>query len=380
MADLLEKCTVCGGLIDEEDLFCANCGTEAPQRDRTGASLVAQGTTHSFLCAGCGASMAYDAAVQTLRCPFCGSEQLAAEPAGKSLAPQRVVPFAVGHDQATTILRQWLGRGFWRPGDLASAAVVDKMAAVYVPYWIFAARTFTYWTADTSQTPPFARGDWCPLAGEHRGQYSGLLVGASGVLTASETAALGAFDLGAAQPPGDVPTTGAIVEQFRVPRKYARPLAEQGLEELDRQACQAYVPGRCRNLQVNVRLEGLTSEPVLLPVWVMAYRYRDRVYRFLINGQTGHATGQAPTSWAKVALVVAIVALVILMLFCGLGGMLAVSRGGGESLWLLAATALVPLCGDGVAAGGGRSPAEPGHQPPGASPRLPPHGASAAGR
>ena len=27
------------------------------------------------------------------------------------------------------------------------------MQAVYVPYWVFAAETHTFWTADTSQTP-----------------------------------------------------------------------------------------------------------------------------------------------------------------------------------------------------------------------------------
>ena len=64
-----------------------------------------------------------------------------------------------------------------------------------------------------------------------------------------------------------------------------------------------YVPGNCRNLKVNVRVEGLTGEPVLLPVWIMAYRYKDQVYRFLVNGQTGQCTGTAPTSYRKIAAV-----------------------------------------------------------------------------
>ena len=104
-----------------------------------------------------------------------------------------------------------------------------------------------------------------------------------------------------------------VFEQFRVQRKYARPLARQGFENLVRQECTQYVPGRCRNLKVNVQLEGLTSEAVLLPVWIMAYRYQDHVYRFLLNGQTGKATGQAPTSWKKVLTVVGVVILCIVL-------------------------------------------------------------------
>ena len=108
-----------------------------------------------------------------------------------------------------------------------------------------------------------------------------------------------------------------VYEQFRVQRKYARPLAHQGLEELERRACSQYVPGRCRNLKVNIRLEGLTGEPVLLPVWILAYRYRDQVFRFLVNGQSGACTGTAPTSYGKVAAVVGIVvAVIVAMLIC----------------------------------------------------------------
>jgi hypothetical protein len=82
-----------------------------------------------------------------------------------------------------------------------------------------------------------------------------------------------------------------------VARKYARPLARQGLEEMERSACQSnYVPGTARNVKVNVRIEGLMSEPVLLPVWIMAYRYGDKLFRFLVNGQSGKATGLAPLS------------------------------------------------------------------------------------
>ena len=332
MSDLLEKCTVCSAIIDEEDLFCANCGTESPtgaQAKRDAAhSPGATISTHNFECQGCGASMSYDASAQTLRCPFCGSEKLSEQKDTKVLAPQSVVPFAISQAEALATLRKWLGSSFWRPSDLADAAVVEKLTGIYVPYWVFAAKTFTNWTADTDQTPSGARGDWFPLAGQHRSVYRGVLIGASGALTAGETWAICPFDLAAAVPPQQVDLENAVVEQFRVQRKYARPLAHQGLENLESQACQKYVPGRCRNMHVNLRVEGLTAEPVLLPVWIMAYRYQDQVYRFLANGQSGKCTGTAPTSWKKIVLVVAlsILGIVAVLLCIGLFGAIASSR------------------------------------------------------
>jgi hypothetical protein len=149
------------------------------------------------------------------------------------------------------------------------------------------------------------------------------LVGASGALTPAETSALCPFDLSTGVSPDRIDLENATVEQFGVQRKYARPLARRGLEVSDAEAVrQRYVPGRCRNLHINLRIENLASEPMLLPVWMMAYRYKDRVFRFLVNGQTGQATGQKPTSTQKILLAVALgvaalVALILIILVCG---------------------------------------------------------------
>ena len=359
MPDVLIKCSVCGAVLDEEDLFCPNCGTEAPSspsprgegqgeeaatEDRStsdkgqevpdkGQGVAVKGqpatdnkqrtadkppATHlatcNFTCRGCGASMSYDASAQTLRCPFCGSEQLEKKPDAKEIAPDGVVPFVVTRDQAVESMRKWLGQGFWRPGDLATSAAVVKMTPIYVPYWVFDADTHTYWTADSSHTPAGARADWYPVCGQHEGQYAGLLVGASAALTGAETAAICPFDLAPAVAPEKVDLQNITFERFTVPRKYARPLARQGLESLESGACEELVPGKCRNMHVNLRITNLASRPMLVPVWIMAYRYRDQVFRFLANGQSGRSTGQAPVSYRKIGAAIAIVAIIILLI------------------------------------------------------------------
>jgi hypothetical protein len=134
------------------------------------------------------------------------------------------------------------------------------------------------------------------MAGENHAEYRDQLVGASSVLMPAETHAICPFDLARAVTPEQVDLNNVVYEQFRVQRKYARPLARAGLEHQERDACMKFVPGRCRNIKVNMRIEGLTGEPVLLPVWIMAYQCRGRLFRFLVNGQTGQCTGSAPTS------------------------------------------------------------------------------------
>lgn len=322
MSTFATRCQVCQGMLDEEDLFCPECGTEAPREQEVKVSAT-RGGAHAFQCAGCGASMSYSAKEQALACPFCGSVQLEDKGTGKVLSPDYVVPMTVSQDQAIAAMRKWLGQGMWRPGDLSQAAMVVTTRPVYVPYWVFAATTHTYWTADSSSTPAFARGNWCPVAGEHRGTHEGLLVGASGALTPAETAAICPYNLSAGLPPDQVDLTQATVEDFGLQRKYARPLARSGIEAREQQQCDAlYVPGRSRNVHVNVKIEGMTSQPVLLPVWIMAYRYQDKVYRLLVNGQSGRVTGSAPTSTWKILGAIGLGVLAIILLVLILGAMM----------------------------------------------------------
>ncbi len=329
MSDLLEKCTVCGGLIDEEDLFCGNCGTEAPHRQEAHKPTTTI-STHSFTCSGCGAAMSYSAEASALRCPFCGSTKLEKGKDHKVIAPTKVLPFHVKEEDARQIMREAIGKGFWRPPDLSEKAVIRNMVPVYVPYWVFAADVFTYWTADTSQTPYGARGDWYPLSGEHRARYEGVLVGASGALTPNETSQLCPFEMDQAVSPDEVDLDNFTVEQFNVARKYARPMALSGLESLERRAVDTkFVPPRSRNVQANLRIQNMSSAPMLLPVWIMAYQYKDQVYRFLINGQTGKSTGQGPISYQRFFVVLGTIIAValgigIVAVLCGgIGGALA---------------------------------------------------------
>ena len=317
MTDLLQRCEICGGLLDEEDLFCANCGTAAPAPENCpmAPQLSIRSTTHSFGCDGCGASMSYSAQSHSLQCPFCGSAALVRRPDHKSATADRAAPFRLAREEALGRLQQFLGSSFWHPGDLAESASITKLRGVYVPYWVFSAETHTFWTADSGRPPLGARGDWVPVTGEHRGSYTGLLIGASGALTPAETALICPFELGAATSSAQIDFGDAALEECTVQRKYARPLARSGLEESEKQACaRRYLQGRHRNLKVNVRIEHLHSELVLLPLWIMAYRYKDQLYRFVVNGQTGKATGRAPFSTWKAVLVAISVTVLFLLL------------------------------------------------------------------
>jgi hypothetical protein len=61
---------------------------------------------------------------------------------------------------------------------------------------------------------------------------------------------------------------------------------------------------------VDTKIGTLTFKHVLLPVWLAAYKYRGKTYRFVVNGQTGRVQGERPYSAFKITIAV-IVGLIL---------------------------------------------------------------------
>lgn len=321
MSDRILTCEGCGNYIDEEDLFCGNCGRERPQAAAESRARIEEGFA-GFDCESCGASLTYDADTEGLRCSFCGSVSMKRqkESTGRIRAGH-YLSFEVRRDDAVRAFREWIGRGFFRPFGIRQAARLVSMQAVYIPFWNFRADVATFYTGDSSRTPVFARADWCPVFGERVGKVEDLLVCASGSLSPREVGSLEPFDFSRKQPYERESIREFAVEDFGLGRRGARPRARKRLLESEKRHCAALIPGRSRNVHVNPLVTGMGSEPVLLPVWINAYRYRDEVFRFCINGQTGAVVGSAPFSAIKlILLILAIVMVVLVVLGLVLGG------------------------------------------------------------
>lgn len=61
---------------------------------------------------------------------------------------------------------------------------------------------------------------------------------------------------------------------------------------------------RQRVHDVRTTVSDVTFKHVLLPVWMAAYKYRGKSYRFVVNGRTGRVIGERPYSAWKIAFAV----------------------------------------------------------------------------
>ena len=53
---------------------------------------------------------------------------------------------------------------------------------------------------------------------------------------------------------------------------------------------------------------------LLLPVWIGAYRFQNKVYQVAVNARTGEVQGERPYSKAKIAMLVAAVLMLVILI------------------------------------------------------------------
>lgn len=299
----------------------------------TSDAVTQGGQTISFTCSNCGATTNAVALGTSIRCPFCGSEHVITASKSPELPSiDSIVPFEIADDRVEALYRTWLGEGFFRPRDISEKASSHQMRAVFVPIWSCAGSAESHWSASAGynrerqesytrtddngnsvqDTRTVTVTDWRPASGDHQDDYDRVLISASKGLPQDWIKRLGGIDWQKEVAYDDQYLFGREAEAPSLDRGTALSFATDEIKERERDACQSLVPGDThRDLNVNTRVSNVTGALLYLPVWLGSFQYNEKVYRCVVNGQTGMVSGEAPLSKGRVALVAGAVILVI---------------------------------------------------------------------
>ena len=277
-----------------------------------------------------------DAAVSTA-CSYCGSQLVDAERA--ALTFDRVAPFRLPKRAAEDRLREHLHSSYWAPEEIRKGARTGqvrahKLRGALVPFYVYSANVRGSYSArigvdwyrtqekrgkdGKKEVEVIRETEWFDLRGTFVDALDDHLVEASVGLSENEAAALKPFDLGRAHRYDARLLSGWEAEVPSRPRGEVDADAQGRMHALAKRRLQSRgLPGDHRRVRkFNADVSVTSAELALLPVWIASYRYRGRVWRLLVNGQTGRCVGRAPISSAKVSIAIAVAAaLVVLALY-----------------------------------------------------------------
>jgi len=361
-------CSQCGAALEfapgRDALVCPYCGTSnslprsaqmveeldfmSALADRSAADATIERLT--VTCSACGAESALAPGVTADRCPFCGTAIVAQAASRRAIKPNAVMPFRIPADEASRLFRNWISSLWFAPRDLAQRARADGVRGAYVPYWTYDCHSETWYTGQrgenytvtetytatetrttvidgrtvsrsvpVTRTRTVTRVRWYPVSGRVVRDFDDVLVPASASLPRKLMDRLAPWNLSELVQYADHYLAGFVAEAYQTDLAGGFEQAKVLMEADIRQAICRDIGGDHQRIStMRTRWSDITFKHILLPLWISAFRYRDKSYRFVINGQTGRVAGERPYSAMKIAAAVvvalAVAAIIVLLM------------------------------------------------------------------
>ena len=264
-----------------------------------------------------------------MHCPYCYSPLIENDiHQERYIKPSYVLPFNVDKSEIHVILGKWINGLWFAPNKLKKAALSPlNINGIYMPYWTYDAQTQTTYSGERGDAYYVTVGSgknrtterrirWRFASGNISNFYDDVLVIATNTLNSKIINQLGGWNTKSVVKINDSYLAGFITEKYQIDLKDAFTTARQIIDSHERSAVRRDIGGDEQRIHsMNTKYYDVTFKHILLPLYVSAFHYKNKVYSFYVNGSTGRISGKRPYSAAKIAftIIAAIAALLLII-------------------------------------------------------------------
>lgn len=279
-------------------------------------------TVKTVQCKNCAAVTTLPPNVTSMSCAYCATPLILEQTTEEHIiTPHAVLPFKLNQNDASAKFRQWI-KGLWfAPNKLQKMSMVtDTIKGVYMPYWTYDSdaeteyvgqrgtwhyRTVSYTTVENGNTVTHTRQErytvWSMTAGVVQNVFDDILVNASNSLPRNYVEELEPWPLKEIKSFTPEYLSGFISEKYQIGLKNGFDFAKGKMEAEISHTVRRNIGGdEQRIVSLSTDYRHVTFKHILLPIYISAYRYNNKVYRFLVNGATGEVKGERPWSTWKI--------------------------------------------------------------------------------
>ncbi len=304
-----------GKEIREQDFLAM---LEKLRERRVSGAAPLSSDAHEVHCSSCGAVVQFEGTLISTTCPYCGSplQRDDVVEAEQRIPFDAVLPFQVDRQSARQRLRAWIRSRWFAPNAFKKHRVRTEFEGVYLPFWTFDSMTFTRYVGQRGEDYTVVVGSgknrhtvtrtrWYPASGSFQRFFDDVLVPASTGVSRRDLDALAPWRLQQCIPFTQEAIAGFYARVYDVDLEQGFLEARQRMEAMIERDVRRRIGGdRQRIDSISTQYDAITYKQVLLPVWMLVYRFRGKPYQVLVNGSTGKIVGERPYSWVKIALAV----------------------------------------------------------------------------
>lgn len=276
-------------------------------------------------CDGCGANVAFQGALTSTDCAFCGApiQRDKVHDAEDRVPVDGVLPFQLPQARAKELLAEWVRTRWFAPNEFKRRGADGRFAGVYVPYWTFDSQTLNDYVGERGEHYYVTVGSgknqrrerrtrWYPAAGRFRLFFDDVLVVAAKGLPVDLLHKLEPWPLAKCRPFDPQLLAGFLAQTYEVGLEPGFRDAKERMDAEIRVATAHEIGGDTQRIHsIQSVFDPITYKHLLLPVWLLSYKWHDTTYRVVVNATTGEVQGTRPWSaWKITFFVLGILAVV----------------------------------------------------------------------
>lgn len=283
-----------------------------------------------YNCPSCGAVILADEHTTTDFCVYCRNPIIMKGRVSGQLKPNLIIPFKINKQEAKEILKQNLqGYGFM-PSDFFSESNLDKVSGIYYPFWESDIDTNCTMTASATKVTTWSAGDRRFTKTSYydvfrNGDIHFEDISVNALKSADKTLIEGVLPYPIEEHiPFDISyLTGFYAKKNDLEFKDVKSEINLKMQDYSSRILQNTIKGYStyKVKEHDVRVKKQNKDYTLLPIWILSYKYNNKVYTFAVNGSTGKMFGDIPISKRKLTLSFFSIFLVLMLLLIILGGL-----------------------------------------------------------
>ncbi len=349
------KCNQCGSDLDYaiglHSLKCVSCGEvdpiEASPLDMYLAhdykSAISdidyfdpQNVNHELKCENCGANFMLPVNVHAEECPYCDLNVVVPVELSRKLEPDGVIPFEIHQHQAESAFDQWIGGLWFAPSALKRKAIqAQSILGSYMPMWAFDAQVYSSYSGQrgdnyttTIHVPTKVNGRtvmkkqtvvkirWRYKSGKVHNSFDDVMTMGTETLPVKFQNFLSDWDLFKTREYNNKYLSGFRSELYQIGLPEAFNLAKDVMHRTIRSTVRRDIGGDHQRIDhIDSVYQQVGFKLLLAPMWISAFNYKDKTYRYVINGQNGKAHGERPYSVFKIVGTVLAVATLVGLIY-----------------------------------------------------------------
>ncbi|MEO1173366.1 MAG: hypothetical protein AAFX94_15135, partial [Myxococcota bacterium] len=304
--------------IEETDIVEQDLETALTRLNSNHETAAPPSDAEQLDCSSCGAKVLFEGAVTSSECPYCGTpiQRGDVHQAEERVKVDGMLPFMIGKRIAKEGIAEWVSSRWFAPNEFKKRGVDGQFEGVYLPYFTFDAMTFTVYSGQRGDHyyVTVGSGDnkrrvrrtrWSSAAGRFQRFFDDVLICCARAVEKKFVHALEPWPLPSLKPFDHQMIAGHTAMTYDVELGEAYVQAKEAMEDALNADVRRRIGGNEQRVHSqNTDYSALTYKHLLLPVYILAYRYQDKSYRVFVNACTGEVQGQRPWSWVKITLAV----------------------------------------------------------------------------